>query len=472
MFKAIGNFFKNFLTKEEVLPEQIDVVFESVDIDRAIKTLNIKGNGSDDGAREIPGKDETTLGAAELKIYLFIATETSQRKMQANEDMLHYDKAILESDIKDKFEEAKNLGTDTKLKMESILQEDKNRLIDSKDKFQKLERDYKKFKLDHKITYVPDIKLTYRWAVGILIVILLLESLFNGFFFAKGSPYGILGGTMYAFLIAFVNIAIAWGLGRSICNINHFNRRLQTLGSMAIFGAVAWLTFYNLFVAHYRQQLYVDMKNAGTLAAKAFFQSPFALNDFNSWVLFFVGLVFGFIACIDGYFWDDPYPGYGKLYKRMEKSKEDWDQEQDDTMDRLEEEKTEQLDKFTEMQSTVRADVNYLNEVIGQKKVLVENLENIIGQIESICKILIKTYREINISHRETDSPKYFLEDPAPPEHVTLDTNIKNDYARLKEQEKLRDEFVAMVEQIKNTVISLYKQGIQDISIITLDNNN
>ena len=64
------------------------------------------------------------------------------------------------------------------------------------------------------------------------------------------------------------------------------------------------------------------------------------------------------------------------------------------------------------------------------------------------------------------------MEDPAPPEHVTLDTNIKNDYARLKEQEKLRDEFVAMVEQIKNTVISLYKQGIQDISIISLDNNN
>ena len=195
---------------------------------------------------------------------------------------------------------------------------------------------------------------------------------------------------MFAFLIAFVNIAISWGLGRSICNINHFKRRLQTLGSIAIFCAVAWLTFYNLFVAHYRQQLYVDMKNAGTLAVKAFFQSPFALNDFNSWVLFFVGLVFGFIACIDGYFWDDPYPGYGKLYKRMEKSKEDWDQEQDDTMDRLEEEKTEQLDKFTEMQSTVRADVNYLNEIIGQKKVLVENLENIIGQIESICKILIK----------------------------------------------------------------------------------
>ena len=63
MFKAIGNFFKNFLTKEEVLPEQIDVIFESVDIDRVIKTLNIKGNGSDDGATGENGTQQKRVAA-------------------------------------------------------------------------------------------------------------------------------------------------------------------------------------------------------------------------------------------------------------------------------------------------------------------------------------------------------------------------------------------------------------------------
>ena len=42
MFKAIGKFFKNLLTKEEVLPEEIDVVFDPLDIDQAIKFLNLK----------------------------------------------------------------------------------------------------------------------------------------------------------------------------------------------------------------------------------------------------------------------------------------------------------------------------------------------------------------------------------------------------------------------------------------------
>ena len=472
MFKAIGNFFKNFLTKEEVLPEQIDVTFESVDSDRAAKVLKIKENAKEDGESEIPNSDATNIGSNELKIYQFIATVISRKKQQINENILSYDKAILDINIKDKFEEAKNLGTHTQKRMESIIEEDKNALADSKDKYQKLERDFKKFKIDNKITYVPDIKLNLVLPAGILILILLLETILNGIFFAKGSPYGLLGGLMYALLIAVVNISISWGWGRSICNKNHIKKRLQTIGSMSIVGVMVWLTGYNLFVAHYRQQLEVDIKNAGTLAVKAFFQSPFALNDFGSWVLFFLGAVFGFIACVDGYFWDDPYPGYGKSYKRMEQAKEDWHEEHKNTVDRLEDLKLEQSDIFTEMQSDVKSDVNYLNEVIGQKQTLATNLENNIEQIESNCEILITMYRETNEVHRETDPPEYFKGVVAPPVHETVDTNIKNDYARLKEQEKLRDEFIAMVEQIKNTIVDLYNLGIQSISTVDLDSNN
>ncbi len=460
MFNVIGNFLKSFFTKEEVLPEQSGVIFQSVDTDRALKNLKIKESAIEDGERDTPNSDEKNIGSNELKIYQFIATETSQRKQQVNENILSYDRAIAVINIQDKFEEAENLGKLTKHKIESIVQEDKNRLVDSKDKFQELEKDYKKFRTDNNITYVPDIKLSYLWATGILLAILLIETILNGIFFAKGSPYGILGGTMYALLIAFVNIAIAWGLGRFICNKNHIKKRLKTIGSMAVLGVMFWLTAYNLFVAHYRQQLDVDIKNAGTLAAKAFFESPFALNDFGSWVLFFVGLVFGFIACIDGYYWDDPYPGYGKLYKRMEQAKKDWHKDQNGTMERLENLKLKQLDKFTEMQSAVKSDVNSLQDVVGQKKTLITNFENNIEQIESSCKILIKMYREINMDYRKEDPPDYFMEDIAPPIHAAVEISIEDDNAKVKEQGKLRDDFIQIVEQIKNTIVDLYNGAI------------
>jgi hypothetical protein len=235
MFKAVGSFLKRFLTKEEVQPEQIDVVYEPLDIDRAVKVLKIKEIAKEDGENEIPNSDATELSSNELKIQQYITTETKQRKQNINANILSHDKAILDINIKDKFEEAKNLGTNTKHKIESIVQEDKNELIDSKDKFQKLERDFKKFKIDNKINYVPDIKLTLILPAGVLAGILLIESILNGVFFAKASAFGLLGGIMYAFLVAFVNISISWGLGRYICNKNHIKKRLQTLGTVAIF---------------------------------------------------------------------------------------------------------------------------------------------------------------------------------------------------------------------------------------------
>ncbi len=241
---------------------------------------------------------------------------------------------------------------------------------------------------------------------------------------------------------------------------------------MSIFGVLAWVGVYNLLVAHYRQQIDVDIDNAGTLAVKLFIQSPFALDKFEYWVLFLVGLLFGLFAYTEGYLWDDRYPGYGKLYRRMEQSKRDWHADQEDIINRLEDLKLKKLDEFTGMQSDVKSTINYLKGVVGQKQAMVTNLENNIEQIESSCKILIKMYREINMVHRQTYPPKYFLEDIASPDHATVETNVEDDYARVKEQEKLRDELIAMVEQIKNTIVDLYNKSIQCISNINLEAND
>jgi hypothetical protein len=75
-------------------------------------------------------------------------------------------------------------------------------------------------------------------------------------------------------------------------------------------------------------------------------------------------------------------------------------------------------------------------------------------------------YREENMVYRQTDPPKYFMEDVAPPEHAILETNIENDHARIKEQKELVDEFVRMAEQIKNSIIDSYNQAIKTIANI------
>ena len=466
MFKAIGKYLQNFLTKEEVRPEQIDVIFESVDIDQAAKFLKIKESAKEDGKNEIPNNAETNIDSCQLKVYQFIATETSQRTQQINENILSYDKAISDADISPEYEEAKNLGALTKKEIEGIVEEEKNRLVDSKDKSQKLEKDFKTFKAINNLKHVPHYPESYTLYIGILLAIVLGETILNGIYFAQGSEYGILGGTIYALGIAAVNIAISFKLGQATLYKNHIKSRLKLLGSSSILGVIAWVSVYNLLVAHYRQQIDVDINNAGTLAIKQFVQSPFALDKFEYWILFLVGLLFGLLAYTEGYLWDDRYPGYGSLHRRVEEAKEDWHAEQEDTIERLEDLKLKKLDEFTEMQSDIKSTVNYLREVVSQKQALITNLENNIDQIESSSKILIKMYREINMVNRETDPPKYFLEDIAPPDHAEVKANIKEDYAQIKKQEKLRDKFIAIVEGNKNTIVDLYNQSIKSIANI------
>ena len=88
MFKAVGSFFKSFLTKEEVLPEQIDVVYEPLDIDRAVKVLKIKEIAKEDGEKENPHTEETNIDSFQLRIYKFIETEVSQRNQKLNENLI------------------------------------------------------------------------------------------------------------------------------------------------------------------------------------------------------------------------------------------------------------------------------------------------------------------------------------------------------------------------------------------------
>ena len=151
------------------------------------------------------------------------------------------------------------------------------------------------------------------------------ETILNGIYFAKGSEYGFLGGLGYAFGIAFVNLAFSFSLGLATSYKNHIKRGLKFWGYLSIVGVLTWGVAYNLLVAHYRQQLAVDTDKAGTNAVNLFFTSPFQLDQVDYWILFLIGLVFSGLAYGEARYFDDSYPGYGHLKRRLDKAEENWE---------------------------------------------------------------------------------------------------------------------------------------------------
>ena len=404
-----------------------------------------------------------------MRVYQFIATETSQRMQLLNEQITHHDKIIANSDIKPLWEKTQNIVATTKHQIESIEQEEKNKLFALENKTKQIEKDFKEFKTDNKIKHEPDYPETYEMYYAFALLLLLGETFLNGIYFAKGSEYGFLGGLGYAFGIAFVNLAFSFALGVATSNKNHIKRRLKFLGYLSIAGVIVWGFAYNLMVAHYRQQLAVDIDKAGTNAVNLFFNSPFQLDQVDYWILFLIGLVFSGLAYGEGRLVDDSYPGYGHLKRRLDKAEDNWEKDKEDSKERINEEQRITLDDLILIQAKATSTVSYCQEIMMLKETRIKNCENNIEQIESCSTILIKMYREINMHYRKTDPPIYFMEEIAPPPHTVIETSMDEDNARLKEQEELRDEIIEGAEEIKNTIIQLYNQAYENIANIIID---
>src|SRR5262249_12025611 len=149
---------------------------------------------------------------------------------------------------------------------------------------------------------------------AILALLVAVEVPFSGFMFAEGSEQGRVGGLAIALGFAALNVFFAWTIGRVTLPWVHYRRLAPKIG--ALFAApvlfVVLTGGFNVVVANYREAVQRTPDTAGRETMRRLCTDPFALEEFESWLLLIVGLSFGLIAAVDGYRWDDPYPGYGR----------------------------------------------------------------------------------------------------------------------------------------------------------------
>jgi hypothetical protein len=471
MASFIKNNLKKLVIKEEIFPEQIGIVFEPLDVDRAIKFLKVDENAKHDGEKETPHTSETNIDSFHLTVNKYIETEINQRQQRLNENLISLNKAIDSNDVKAEMEKAKNLVTLMNHQLESIIEEKRDDLTEAKETAEKITKDFNSFKTKNKLKREPKYPETYQTYIAILLALLLLETIMNGVFFADGHELGYMGGALLAFGIASINLSISFFLGRFTTYINHVKNGLKCIGCLSAITIFLWVFGYNLMVAHYRQQLGIDITKAGSAAIETLLKSPFALNDINYWVLFLIGLVFGLIAYGEGYFWDDPYPGFGQIHKRLKQAEEDFIQTKSEIMEIPETIKEEKLNELGVIESKINVNISYMKEIVEQKQSLVKNLNKNIEQIQSSSTILIQRYREKNRQSRKTNPPKYFSKKISHTKHEIEKMDFDKDKNLIQAQEEMTSEFTDMVENIKNSITNSYNQSFKSISNIDINWN-
>ena len=188
--------------------------------------------------------------------------------------------------------------------------------------FIRRKRDFERFKIDHSLIYHPqrgvqeDSFLGLSTAVWIVVALYLVEAIFNASLFVN--EVGMVGGLTISLSSSLVNVVVGYFVGRFICSRMYLGKSLTTK-VLSIAGFVAFMftiVYMNLMIAMYRTLKAAE--NAFQVVNTSDAAWPFPhinMLDFNSALVLMVGFVFALVALLDGFFSDEPYPGYGHRYR-------------------------------------------------------------------------------------------------------------------------------------------------------------
>jgi hypothetical protein len=272
------------------------------------------------------------------------------------------------------------------------------------------QRELDTFRARHQIERPARIP-TKRWtAFGLLTVVVGFESILNGFFFAKGSEFGLVGGIGTAVGISIVNVATAFLLGFTPARwLNHRKILVRIAGIVCAVGGFAAIIALHVFAAHFREaSALVGDERAFSVALESTSHTPLDIRDLNSLYLFALGILFAIAAFYKGYTFEDPYPGYGVVSRRADDAGNNYSDEHGLLFDELESIKDEALRSLTDGIERIPLFPQNATNIRAQRTALLQQFKNYESSIETAVNQLLMLYRDSNRVARKTLPPVHF----------------------------------------------------------------
>ncbi len=312
--------------------------------------------------------------------------------------------------------------------------------------------------------------LTGIYHFGVMVLILAVEAAINSGFFAAASPYGLSGGFTQALVISFINVAFSFIFGWKLLPLfHHIEPWRRGVGTIATAGYVLLIGALALITAHYRAALTLSPESADTYAYELIMEDPMGIGAVASLFLIFVTLIIAVIGCMDGYTFDDPYPGYGRVYRSHMDSREDYEETREILRDAILEVGRRTVSEYEARISEVKSQVLELQVDHDQLKTLEQSVGELQQRVVRNYGILVRLYQEENQQARTSNPPKHF----GVPEALVLFgvTNAEDRFTSriggvTQELEILRDQMLVLRDQVNKRVeeeIAGLRDWLQDI---------
>jgi hypothetical protein len=417
-----------------------------IDVPQLVAELGLLAEARRLGEKNIPATDETSLTGPEA--------QALQRVEKCRQDYVDWAKtrlAVINTDLQrqeiaGRINQARQADREFERRAAALLSEQEAILRSFGQASASRKQELEDFKSEHGLKRDARYP-THAWAVvgyALLPLMTVFEGAVNAQFFATGVTGGLIEGFGLAFMLAGVNVLIAYLLGRFFVRFVHHRRlalKLCGVGALAL--SVIAMAAIGLGIAHYRDALNAENAEAARAALEAYKAHPLDLKDVFSWVLFGVTVMFGGGALYDGLKADDSYPGYGRLARAARDAEENYESELDHLRTKVNELKDEELELLEETVRHASASITRFSELIQSKSAAHSRLMTALRDADNSLEAVLKQFRTENQLHRTAPRPRYFSESPQLRYLELPDFDTANDERALQEQKDL----VAILER-------------------------
>lgn len=267
--------------------------------------------------------------------------------------------------------------------------------------FQGMRRNFKAFVRRNRLEDVSPIirtgrELSHGWLW--IAAIVLLETGLNGVFFAAGSEQGLVGGVTEAFVLSILNVALAVAIGLfALRYARHAAIVWKVAACVALALLFALVLSLNLLIAHYREAFVVAAEAGARVDFRQVLESlstsPWSVVDPKSWMLGALGVVLNIVATWKIYGLVDPYPGFGKLARRLEDEALKYSDLQRDVIQLLSDHRDNALEDMNQVIDVVSARRHEFEVALRGRERLRTLFEAHLGGLERAAAQLQKIYR-------------------------------------------------------------------------------
>ena len=299
--------------------------FSNVEVKQIEDKIKLKESATNDGKNNLPRPSSEIKSNCESEASGAYAEHRNSQVTKAVDYLNSIKGKIIDSTAKlgqQNFfiEECKN-------KIQTTLTAAEGRLSNLKSSFTTQDNEVRNFKLENNLNREPRSLTAFNIFIGLIVIAILfyIELEVNSNLLAPAMTSGKKEGMAIAAAVAGLNVFVSFAVGYYVLkNFHHARSKRRNISNFFLAVYLIFITYLNWSLGAYRA-IHEATGQKGLDVLKGIAQSDVTVQQaqfpwtvdltFTSLILVFVGIGFAIASLIDGYLFNDPYPGYGAVGK-------------------------------------------------------------------------------------------------------------------------------------------------------------